>query len=311
MANENKEKCFIITPIGEDNDPIRRHIDGIIDAAIKPALSDKYEVQAAHHISKPGSITKQVIEAIYNAKLVVANLTGRNPNVMYELALRHAIGKPVIMIVERGTPVPSDIIMQRVILYSNDAKGVLELRDDLKKAESEIVFEEKGGPIVEVLGDISHDVGNPEKVENTDICIQDTIAFILQRLDKIERYSVMEPKTQSIAGNFGHKSNQKVTVNVTAKMFDDIKTAVSIYRTATADLSAELEELIYGLVGTDFVGAAATSFVEFYTTNIKPANGEGLTSLLNAIDHIADAAKEATLGLDDQLADANSQIAKQ
>lgn len=186
MANENKEKCFIITPIGEDTDPIRRHIDGIIDAAIKPALSGKYEVLAAHHISKPGSITKQVIEAIYNAKLVVANLTGRNPNVMYELALRHAIGKPVIMIVERGTPVPSDIIMQRVILYSNDAKGVLELRDDLNKAESEIVFEEKGGPIVEVLGDISHDAEMLKKVAAKDSDSREPLEYIMRRLDRIE-----------------------------------------------------------------------------------------------------------------------------
>ena len=68
----NKDKCFIITPIGDDTDPIRRHIEGIIDAALRPALEDKYD-------------------------LVVANLTNRNPNVMYELALRHSLGKPVIM----------------------------------------------------------------------------------------------------------------------------------------------------------------------------------------------------------------------
>lgn len=197
MANETKEKCFIITPIGEDTDPIRRHIDGIIDAAIKPALSDKYEVLAAHHISKPGSITKQVIEAIYNAKLVVANLTDRNPNVMYELALRHAIGKPVIMIVERGTPVPSDIIMQRVVLYSNDAKGVLELRDDLKKAESEIVFEEKSGPIVEVLGDISHDADMLQKVAAKDSDSMEPLEYILQRLDRIENSISQHPSRSS------------------------------------------------------------------------------------------------------------------
>lgn len=186
MANETKEKCFIITPIGEDTDPIRRHIDGIIDAAIKPALSDKYEVLAAHHISKPGSITKQVIEAIYNAKLVIANLTGRNPNVMYELALRHAIGKPVIMIVEKGTPVPSDIIMQRVVPYSNDAKGVLELQADLKKAESEISFDEKSGPIMEVLGDISHDADMLQKVAAKNSDNMEPLEYIMRRLDRIE-----------------------------------------------------------------------------------------------------------------------------
>ena len=47
----DKKRCFIITPIGNDNDSIRRHIDGIIDAAIKPALEPDYEVVAAHKIT--------------------------------------------------------------------------------------------------------------------------------------------------------------------------------------------------------------------------------------------------------------------
>ena len=186
MVNETKEKCFIITPIGEKTDPIRRHIDGIINEAIIPALSDKYEVKAAHHISEPGTITKQVIDAIYNSKLVVANLTGRNPNVMYELALRHAIGKPVIMIVEEGTKIPSDIVMQRIIPYFNDAMGTKELRDNLKKAESEISFDEKSGPIVEVLGDISHDADMLQKVAAKDSDSREPLEYILRRLDRIE-----------------------------------------------------------------------------------------------------------------------------
>lgn len=95
MMTEPKAKCFIITPIGDDNDPIRRHIDGVIDAAIIPALSEKYEIVVAHRIYEPGSITKQIISEIYEDQLVIANITNRNPNVMYELALRHAIGNPL------------------------------------------------------------------------------------------------------------------------------------------------------------------------------------------------------------------------
>ena len=98
----------------------------------------------AHKISEPGSITKQVISEIYDSKLVIANLTNRNPNVMYELALRHAIGKPAIMIAEKGTLLPADIITQRTIFYQNDAKGVLELRDELKKDTWSVCFSEEG-----------------------------------------------------------------------------------------------------------------------------------------------------------------------
>lgn len=181
-----KEQCFIITPIGDDTDPIRRHIEGIIDAAIIPALGDQYEIVVAHKISEPGSITKQVIDKVYHSKLVIANLTNRNPNVMYELALRHATGKPAIMIAEKGTPLPSDIIMQRTIFYHNDAKGVLELRDALKKAAYEIDFEKKVGPIVEVLGDISHDADMLKKVAEKDSDSKEPLEYIIRRLDRIE-----------------------------------------------------------------------------------------------------------------------------
>ena len=183
---DDKDKCFIITPIGDDTDPIRRHIEGIISASIVPAIGEKYEIVVAHKISEPGSITKQVISEIYNSKLVIANLTNRNPNVMYELALRHAVGKPAIMIAEKGTPLPSDIIMQRAIFYQNDAKGVLDLRDDLKKAEKEINFEQKGGPIYDVLGDISHDTTVLTKAGQDDNDVKEPLEYILHRLNRIE-----------------------------------------------------------------------------------------------------------------------------
>ena len=53
----NKEKCFIITPIGDDTDPIRRHIDGIIDAAIRPALGETYEIEVANQVLLPNRLS--------------------------------------------------------------------------------------------------------------------------------------------------------------------------------------------------------------------------------------------------------------
>ena len=100
------------------------------------------------------------------------------------------------------------------------------------------------------------------------------------------------------------------TVNVSVKMFDDIKAAVETYRNTTAKLKERVEGEINGLVGKDFVGAAADGFKAFYTNNIEPANGDGLKKLLEAIDQIADAAKDAlpgNQGLDDQLAAGNNQ----
>lgn len=187
----NKDKCFIITPIGDDTDPIRHHIEGIIDAALRPALEDKYDLVVAHRISEPGSITKQIITEIYSAKLVVANLTNRNPNVMYELALRHSLGKPVIMIAEKGTPLPSDIVMERTIFYQNDARGVIELRENIAAAEKEIDYDKTESPIYNVLHDVLKDRQIIEFSESQSISQEDdgnatVLKYILQKLTNLE-----------------------------------------------------------------------------------------------------------------------------
>ena len=104
------------------------------------------------------------------------------------------------------------------------------------------------------------------------------------------------------------------TVNISAKMMDDIIQAVSEYRNTTNTLKTNLDNEISGLVGSGFVGAAAEGFRTFYNNNIVPANGEGLTNLLKAIDDIATATKNAlpgAQGLDDQLGEGNSQSASQ
>lgn len=187
----SQDRCFIITPIGDDSDPIRRHIEGIIDAAIRPALCDKYELVVAHKISEPGSITKQIIKEIYSDKLAIANLTNKNPNVMYELAFRHSLGKPVIMIAEKGTPLPSDIIMERTIFYQNDARGVIELRENIAAAEKEIDYDKIESPIYNVLHDVLKDRQIIEFSESQSISQEDdgnatVLKYILQKLTNLE-----------------------------------------------------------------------------------------------------------------------------
>lgn len=186
MEKEQEKKCFIVTPIGSDTDPIRRHIDGIIEASLRPALGDKYKLIVAHKIYEPGSITKQVITEIYNAELVIANLTNRNPNVMYELAFRHSLGKPIIMIAEAGTNLPLDIIMERVIFYQNDAQGVLDLRKALEKAESEIDFSKTESPIHDVLRSINRDKNILQISRNDTQTGQEVLPYILDKLNRLE-----------------------------------------------------------------------------------------------------------------------------
>jgi hypothetical protein len=136
MAPKDKDKkCFVIGPIGDPNTETRNKADWLLKGIIKPVLTDpkfNYVVTRADQITEPGLITDQVITSTLDADLVVADLTGQNPNAFYELAIRHMAGKKTIHMVEEGHGLPFDIQDYRAIIYKTINP------DDLEKAKVEL-----------------------------------------------------------------------------------------------------------------------------------------------------------------------------
>ena len=117
--------CFFIAPIGNEGDDHRKHSDAILSSYVEKALETvepKLKVVRADKIEQPGMISKQVIEYILKSKLVVADLSYCNPNVFYELALRHTTAKPVVHIQRRGDRIPFDTNNFRTIEIKFDDK---------------------------------------------------------------------------------------------------------------------------------------------------------------------------------------------
>jgi hypothetical protein len=126
--------CFVIAPIGDPETDIRKRSDQILKHLIKPAVKERgYEAQRADEISDPGIITTQIIQHLIDASLVVADLTSRNPNVFYELAIRHAFGKPVIQLIRKGENVPFDVAAMRTIQVDHQDL------DSVEEAKAEII----------------------------------------------------------------------------------------------------------------------------------------------------------------------------
>jgi hypothetical protein len=112
--------CFVISPIGEERSDTRKEADRVFNYIIKPATRRFRElaVKRADHIALPGSITNQVIKMICDSEIVIAELTGWNPNVMYELAIRHVVNKPTILILSsKETRLPFDLLNERTVRY--------------------------------------------------------------------------------------------------------------------------------------------------------------------------------------------------
>jgi nucleoside 2-deoxyribosyltransferase len=95
--------------------PLGGYYATVYDPAIRKA--GLTPIRADNEIFGAGKIMDQVWEGIQAAKVLVAELTTRNPNVFYELGLAHALSKPVVLVSATDEDVPFDLRHIRVIYY--------------------------------------------------------------------------------------------------------------------------------------------------------------------------------------------------
>lgn len=106
------DSCFVMMPFAP---PIGGYYDKIYDPAIRKA--GLTPIRADADIFGTGKIMDQIWSGINSAKILVAELTNRNPNVFYELGLAHALRKPVVLVASDKADVPFDLQHIRVIYY--------------------------------------------------------------------------------------------------------------------------------------------------------------------------------------------------
>jgi hypothetical protein len=103
-------------------------------AALQSAASSvDMHCQRADDIWVHDHIIQDVVSLICKASVVICDLTGRNPNVFYEMGIAHTLGKDVIMITQNAQDVPFDVAHIRHIRYLPNGEGMTSLTSDVTR----------------------------------------------------------------------------------------------------------------------------------------------------------------------------------
>lgn len=149
--------CFYITPIGSEDSVERKHSDLFMSSLVQPALEELgLTVIRADQIGEPGMITTQVLEYLKRSRLAIADLSYLNPNVFYEVALRHALRLPVVQIIRKADRLPFDVNQSRTLVF--DTSDIYSLVPKLQTYRAEIANQAR-----KALDD-PESVGNPVSV---------------------------------------------------------------------------------------------------------------------------------------------------
>jgi len=133
--------CFVICPIGnkhaelgtEGRDIYEKSIQTFEEIISPACLGVGLRPFRADGINEAGEITDQIFRSLRDAHVVIADLTGANPNVMYELGLRHTTAKLTIQIGESDR-LPFDVTTIRTIIFKRTPNGLITARRSLIEA---------------------------------------------------------------------------------------------------------------------------------------------------------------------------------
>lgn len=134
---EEKEKCFVIMPISDQGDYPMGHFAKVYEQIIKPSVEAAgYEAYRVDENNICDVIINKIFSAIQECPMAICDLSNRNPNVLYELGLRQAYDKPVVLIQDDKTEKIFDISGINTIFYKNTRvyEDVIEARENIKKA---------------------------------------------------------------------------------------------------------------------------------------------------------------------------------
>lgn len=138
------KKCFVVSPIGDAGTDIRKNADQLYQHIIKPVCEKcGFIAQRVDEFNTSESITQEILDALNDYELVIADLTGHNPNVFFEIGYRTKSQKPIIHLKRKDEIIPFDVSAIRTFEYDlTDLDMVTATKDRLEQVIKNFKYDE-------------------------------------------------------------------------------------------------------------------------------------------------------------------------
>lgn len=121
MEEKKKERCFVIMPISDQPNYPERHFTKIYEQLLKPAIEDAgYEAYRVDENKICDSIIDKIFEGIQSCEMCLCDLSSKNANALYELGLRQAYDKPVVLVQDDVTDPIFDVSAINTTFYRRE-----------------------------------------------------------------------------------------------------------------------------------------------------------------------------------------------
>jgi hypothetical protein len=199
MAQKENKDCFVLMPISDVDGYQNGHFLHVYEDIIKAAV-DQTEFKAirADEVKETNFIHLDMLKKLIDAPIAICDLSTRNPNVLFELGIRQAFDKPVVLIQEKGTPKIFDIAPLRYLEYSKEMKyhEVLKTQKELKEAiEATKAAENDHGNINSIVRLMA--LSSPATIpnlegNNKEVLALDVIQTQMNDMRKMIEFSILE-----------------------------------------------------------------------------------------------------------------------
>jgi len=163
------KKCFVIMPVSTTKSCTTRQWTTIFNEMIRPAvIVTRLGFTCERSRPRTGNLIRDILNELNKADVVIADLTDTNPNIFYELGVRHTLRNRTILIAQDMKYVPSDLRSYWVIIYKKGLSGLQDFKNKIREVLKEMMKnpEKPDNPVADFLGEKNIYLLSQEKLAN-------------------------------------------------------------------------------------------------------------------------------------------------